>query len=261
MYLRVLQTEFLKIKRSVVLWLTLIYPLGTVFLISLFLYGDNNLPDNPWLTFCKHLNDTASFFIPFYIVLITGYICFNEHKSNTLKHIYAQPISRFNLFIGKISIIFILLFITFILFILLAYLAGFILNFVSSRLPFKLNSLPFQHFLTIFTRTYLSCFLIVVFQHWLSFRLKNLVLPIAIGIILIILPIGILMVLGITRLISDPKLFKYVFEYDPFTYPFSSIFQFKPGEKIAEEGIFTSLRVLYFILSLILLAFSYLGSA
>lgn len=257
-YLKALSTEFIKNKRSIALWLTLLYPLGCTFLVSLFLYGENNLPDNPWIPFVKHLNDTASFFLPFYLVFIISFQNYLEHRGNMWKHLYALPVPRRDIFLGKISIIFILLAFTYILFILFAYTAGFLLSFSKTNLVFQWSSIDASVFFKNFSRTYLSCFLLVAIQFWLSNHIRNIVFPVATGIFIIILPVGVLMVLGIARLINDPVIIKNVFTFNPYSFPFAHVFNFNPKINTANENIFTGTRILFFGLSIVVFALNYI---
>lgn len=225
-FYRIVSTEILKNRRTIALWLTLLYPLFTVALVTLFLYGMKHPKADPWLDFIQNINSVASFFLPFFIILVVGYACNMENKSNTWKHLQALPIPRWSLFFGKISYIFVLLAFSLLLFVVFAHSAAFILSNISPKYSNITGWIDFNKLVNMLVRTYLAGFAIIAIQYWISLRRKNLVFPITIGITLTIMPIAILMVLGIAGILKNPQELKDIFRYNPYSYPFSDLFNF-----------------------------------
>jgi hypothetical protein len=72
----------------------------------------------------------------------------------------------------------------------------------------------------------LSCSALVSIQYWLAVRLKNFLLPSGIGTVAAILPLAVLMILGIAGIISTPEKLNNMLKLDPYSLPYSFIFDF-----------------------------------
>ena len=236
----VISTEFLKLRRTMALWLTVLYPLGSVFLASLFLYAgrDKTTPDH--VEFINNFNSLLAFFLPFFGVLMVSFFCQVEHRNSMFKHLYSLPVPKWAFYFGKLAASFLLLAVAWLLLMLFVYIALLILGSVTPKLRIT-DAFDHTYLLLLVSRTFLSAATLVVIQYLLSLRMRNVVAPISIGTSMIILPIAVLFVLGITGILTNPKIFNWLLKYDPYSYPFSFIFKFSQGGPVKMELFPTSL--------------------
>ncbi len=251
----VVQTELIKARHTVALWLTFLYPAGAVILAMLFLYSSRNHVNPDQLNFINNFNGLSSFFLPFYAVLMVSFFCQMEHRNGMLKHLFALPVPLWGFHFGKLLTALILLLFSWVLLIAFTYAALFILGLISPSL--RLTA-AFEHgyLLMITFRSFLASFAMLTIQYLLSMKLKNVVASVSIGITLIILPVAILFVLGVTGLISSPNVLHWLPIYDPYAFPYGFVFNFSQGGAIKQEFFTTSL-IVWTILSLIIPVLGY----
>ncbi|HOW32516.1 MAG TPA: ABC transporter permease, partial [Bacteroidales bacterium] len=228
MYALVVKAEFIKLRRTVALWLTFLYPLGSVLLASLFIYSMRNQKAMSPVAAVNNINNVAAFFLPFYIVLTISFFCLIENRNNMLKYIISLPVPRHAFFIGKLLASFALMAITLLLLLIFSLVSFLLLAIINSKTNMLLT-MDYGYLITVFCRTIIAGIAMTVIQYILSLRLKNVVAPIAIGISLAILPIAVLFVLGVTGVISNPQVLTWLPLYDPYTYPYSHFFNIMSG--------------------------------
>ncbi len=235
--------EISKLKGTFASWLTLIYPLGSVMLVSIFWISMRNNKDINSETLVNNLGNISSFFLPFFIVLIISFACNTDHKNIMLKHILALPVPRHLYYFGKLTGIMFFIGTAFILTFVFAYCSVFLCGFISTKLGFGVS---FNHgmLFKIILRAYVSCVAIYSLQFWMGMRLRNLTLPVAIGSSLIVLPIAVLIIMGITGLLRDSRHFVNIITYNPYSNSFSSGFSMTKAGDIP----FFSTPIYFFIL-------------
>jgi len=250
----VLSTELIKVRRTVAIWLTFLYPAGAVILASLFHYANRAHVQPDQLAFINNFNGLLAFFLTFYAVLTVSFFCQIEHRNSMLKHLYALPLPRWAFYYGKLSAALLLLVFAWTLVIIFLYLSLLIMGVLSPKLQI---TAAFEHaYLFMMTgRTFLSAVALVVIQYILAMKLRNIVASVTIGIAMIILPVAILFILGITGLITSPNVLKWLPLYDPYAFPYSFVFNFSQGGSVRQE--FFSMGLLNWFLAAI--AISVLG--
>ena len=213
---RVIWSEILKLRSTFVFWLTIIYPLGTVFLVSLLWFGNRNAKVVSTDQFISNLGNSSSFFLTFFIVLLISLACNIEFKSSMLKHILTLPVPRPIIYLGKFAGIMLVIGLAWALTLVFAYISLFVCGLINPKLGMGTD---FNHTALVLNllRSYIAAAAISPIQYWLSMKLKNLTLPVAIGSTLIVLPIAILIILGITGLISRNADFLRVITYNPYS--------------------------------------------
>jgi len=248
-FLRVVAAEIVKLRTTFAFWLTLLYPFGTVFLVTLLWIGMRNSKNANTDQFINNLDNTAAFFLPFFIVLMISVACNIEHKSSILKHILALPVPRPLFYIGKFHGVLIFVAMALMLTLILTYGSLLLCGMISTKLGFGAS---FNHHLLIriVLRAYIAAAFIYSFQYWLGMRLRNLTMPVAIGSALIILPIAVMITMGITGLITNKDDFTKVITYNPYSYPYSAAFNLM---KSTEFTIFSNITLIYIFLSIIAL--------
>jgi len=231
---RVLFTEIIKARNSVALWLTLIFPLGSVFLASILLYASRNNVSPNMMVFINNFNGLVAFLLPFYVVLMVSFYCQMEHRNNMLKFLYSQPLPRWSFYYGKLAALLLFMLATWLLLLVFTYFSFFILGLLSEKLRIT-GQFEHGYLLRVTTRSYLSALAMLVTQYLLGMKLRNVVASVSIGISLIIIPIAIIIVLGITGVITNPDILKWLPVYNPYSYPYSFVFHFSQGGSIRQD--------------------------
>lgn len=249
-------SEIQKSRRTLSLWITFLYPLFSVILVVLPLVKIDLGDDNLWARYVHNLGNLAAFFLPFFIIVLVGFYCHIEHKSNTWKHLLVQPVRKASVYFGKLGMILILMLISFACFLLFSVISVYIMHAASPRFSFEKYYPDFGRLTMLLVKVYASASVIVVLQYWISNRFRNLIVPIIIGISLIILPIAILVVLGMAGLLNEKELIQNVFAYDPYSYPFTNIFNLVQAQEQAVE-VFPRLSQIYLSISVAICGLSY----
>lgn len=246
----VVRTELLKLRHTIAFWLTLIYPAGTVLLSFLFSYSMRNNKSFSILASVNNLNNVAAFFLPFYIILTISFFCHIEQKNNMFKYMLSLSVPRTSYFLGKLSASFILLAFAWLMMIILTGVSLFALNLIEPQLHL-LKTADHWYVLTAISRTFFAGAAMLVLQYILAMRMRNVVGPIAIGTSLSILPIAVLFVLGVTGLISNPGVLEWLPLYNPYTYPYSHLFNFMRGPSFKLD-LFPQASLIYFLIAIAL---------
>lgn len=180
---KLLSVELLKVRRSQAQWMMIAIPLLVVVLNVLILLKRTvlaSLDEAHWL----HLWQNSSalwcyFMLPLYIALVTALLNGQEHKNQTWRLMLTLPISQRQLYVAKA---------------LLAWLFVLGANVVlgaAIALAIGLLGLagaPLHHAFAfaapaMLAKVSLACLPVLMVQHALSWRLRNLVLPLAFGVI------------------------------------------------------------------------------
>jgi hypothetical protein len=196
----------MKIKNSFALWLVVLGA-GFIpfFLMVNYIYQwKKYLPAagvNPWHEYLRNgFNSVHFIFLPLLIVLLVTMLMNVEHKSNSWKQLFVQPVSKTRIFFSKylvlISLVILFYFLTLIFFLS----GGALLSLWKSDFCFFRYS-PSYCYQTVQTgimsylvRSLISTSGIIAIHFWLSFRLKNLFLNIGIGLAGLIIAVS--MVIG-----------------------------------------------------------------
>lgn len=194
-YISSAKNELIKLKRTFAFWLTIISALLFPFLFFIaYLLKHNTLtPEigiNPWDKFMTmQIENSIPFLIPMFIVLITSLIMQIEHKSHGIKHIFALPIPKWSVYFGKLSIVLLAIISTYVYYYFIILLTGVLLGLIHPDLAF-LNFHP-EHlkYLEMLGISFVASLGIIGIQFWLSFRFKNFIIPLGIGMFLAIIGI------------------------------------------------------------------------
>jgi hypothetical protein len=193
MYSLILNTnaEFLKIRRTNAIWLTLA---GALFIPSVNFLKLVSRPDvfvpqtkaDPW---AYMLNDNwapgASLFLPMYVILVISLVAQIEFTNNTWKQVYASPRSYADIYFSKL---FVMLFLILLWIVLLSFFmiaSGYIVEMANSDYVFTGRPVPWRQLSTIAIKMFASTLGIVAIQYWLSLSFKSFVTPIGIGMALL----------------------------------------------------------------------------
>jgi hypothetical protein len=225
-FIHTLHTDWIKYRKSLLPWASLVYVLLVTFLVFILTIGDKKNPDNAIFQFTRNITSVGAFFLPFYLVLIISLLGYIEHRGQGWKLMYTQPVGRGYFYISKLVLLILLMLIVF------------FLKFIFSSIAVKLIELyKHQIKLTDFLELYPdflipelkiigSCAALIAIQYWLSIRLKNFLLSGGIGTVAIILPLAVFMILGIAGIIATPEKLNSFLKLDPYSLPYSFVFDF-----------------------------------
>ena len=225
--IKIYQTEWFKTKKTLAFWLIFFYPLFCILLVSLKFLGDKQMPTDPWIEFIKQANNVMSFFLPHFSVLMVSFATQIEYKNHGWKQIYAQPVTRLSVFFGKYAMILSLTILSIIVAFFIILGMGLTIHLIKPELNFAISSFSVITYLHLFSLTFLASISIITLQYWICLRLKGFMPPIIAGIFFTIIPIAYAMIMGIAGLLKKSKEVLRVFEYDPYSYPFSTLFHFQ----------------------------------
>ena len=203
--LKLLSIELLKVRRSQAQWMMIAIPLLVVVLNTLMLLKRTpvaSLGEAQWLRLWQSTSALWCYFmLPLYIALVTGLLNGHEHKNQTWRLMLTLPISQRQLYVAKAVLAW--------LFVLgaSAVLAGgtslAIGLLALAGAPVK-GAFAFP-VLAMLAKVSLACLPVLLIQHAVSWRFRNLVLPLALGVIA---------TMGVTQIGSSEYWAWY-----PWTYP------------------------------------------
>lgn len=185
------KNEFLKLKGS---YLFLIIILCALFIPGIyFLHYMIDLkkvipPDgvNPWGRFFFNQVSMTPVLMSFFVVLVTSFIMQIEHRSSGIKHLFALPVPKWSIYFGKITAVAFSLFFSYALFLIGILLSGITLGVIHEELNFANYSPDIILMTKILFSSFTTIFGILALQLWLSFKIKNFMIPLGIGMVLVI---------------------------------------------------------------------------
>jgi hypothetical protein len=219
-----LQSEFYKSRKTLAFWAAILLPLvicgliasGTFFQVEKIL--QRNYPPNVlWLNYAgAALGSMGSLILPFYVIFMAFSVNNIEHKNDTWKTLFAQPLNKFSIYAAKYLFAVLLIFICLLLFLLLTYGSGMLLHELDPRLKFNEYS-PW----TLLSRLYLKLFLaalgILSLQFFISLVWSDFLKPMGWGFIGLI-----------AGLIAASKGWEYAYTI-PYAHPVMALSIGKPG--------------------------------
>lgn len=182
-YLRIMQIEWQKLKRSGIMYIVWGAPLFVVMLqfLNFKLRYDILIPSgsSPWWVFIQEIGSFwGALVLPILAAIIAAIICGQEHSTNVWKYIIALPIKRWQIYTGKLLMTLFLLTIASVILICGMIISGLVLGF---------NELvPLQEIWWLFIFPLLGVIALTSIQMWLSTRFHNLSIPIGVGILCIV---------------------------------------------------------------------------
>lgn len=186
------KNELIKLKRTFAFWLTIISALiiPLLFFIVYMVKHEKLIPDagvNPWDRYLvDQVRNSIPFLVPMFIVLITSLIIQVEHKSSGIKHLFALPIPKWGVYFSKLSIVLFSIIITYVYFFLAILLFGTLLGVFHPDLGFLDFQPDYLKYIKMLGLSFVASLGIVGIQFWLSFRFKNFIVPLGIGMTLVI---------------------------------------------------------------------------
>lgn len=191
-YISNTKNELIKLKRTFAFWLTIISAIiiPLLFFIVYMVKYNSLVPavgENPWEKFMiNQVKNSIPFFVPMFVVLITSLIIQVEHKSLGIKHLFTLPIPKWSVYFSKLSIVIFSIIITYIYFYLAILVFGTLLGVFHADLGFLDYQPDHMKYIEMLFTSFIGSLGIIGIQFWLSFRFKNFIIPLGIGMMLVI---------------------------------------------------------------------------
>jgi hypothetical protein len=190
-FLSSFQSEWLKKKRSLAVWLVVIGSLFTpaITLLIAVTHSDG-LPKkyadpNFWMIYWNQCWQPMTFMLlPLGIVLATSLVTQLEFKNNTWKQLHASPLSLTTIFFSKFAVLLVMMIQLFLLFNIFTFLTSLVPPMVFKSVPFSTAPIPFDQILKYNAIIFWDCLPILALQYLLSLQFKNFLVPVGAGMVL-----------------------------------------------------------------------------
>jgi ABC-2 type transport system permease protein len=176
----VIRTEFLKLKRSLVVLLCIAAPTMVASLTGI-LATEWKKP-NSWETFAMGSAGMWSFFmLPMTVTALTVLIAQLEHGPRTWNHLLALSIPRWRFYGSKIFVVLALVAMMSAGLALLIYLSGSVVDHLSAGTKLT-GSFSLKSTATLLATMFAGSWLLVALQLWAALRFRSFVPPLVLGI-------------------------------------------------------------------------------
>lgn len=185
------QSEWLKTKRSLALWIVIVGSMFTPAIVTVVrlvqykqvpaIYAADDFWNSLWQSSWESM---ALFMLPLGVVLTTSLITQIEYKNNTWKQLHTLPLTLTTIFFSKLGVIIVLMLSFFILFNIGIFLSALVPYLLISGVPYPKNPIPWLYFLEQDLKYFVDCLPIVALQYLISLKYKNFLVPVGTGFIL-----------------------------------------------------------------------------
>ena len=186
-FVNAIRSEWLKTKNSAASWLCIIggFLVPLIYCINSFRTGhtiNTGAGATTWqIYFTRMWLDMASFLLPVGVMLAASLIAQVEFRNNTWKQLHATPQKYATIYFAKLSVLLLMTVKFFLFFNVGAILSALIPSLMLDRhLPNY--TIPVKNFLMIDVCYFSFCLPIILLQFVLSFRIRNFLVPIGIGL-------------------------------------------------------------------------------
>jgi len=184
------QSEWLKTKRSLALWIVIVGGLFTPAIVTVAriiqyeavpaIYSSDHFWKSLWQSSWESM---ALFLLPLGVILTTSLITQIEYKNNTWKQLHTLPLSLTTIFFSKLSVIVVMMMGFFVLFNIGIYMSALIPYLLISGVPYPKNPIPYEYFLQQDLKYFIDCLPIVALQYLISLKYRNFLVPVGTGFI------------------------------------------------------------------------------
>jgi lantibiotic transport system permease protein len=186
------RAETIKTKNTFAAWLTLS---GAIFIplmmMIAYLVSPESFIPPPEATAWQILSAlcfgiASSLFIPLYVVLVTSLMLNFEHRSHAWKHIFVQPASKSKIYFSKLAVILQTILACYLFFVVFQLLLGVIAGATNKSLGFYDAAPDWGNLFSMTFKSFVSTLGITMIHFWLSLRVKNMIVPIAVGLVSVV---------------------------------------------------------------------------
>lgn len=190
--LRSVDVERRKTRNSAALWLSVVGAgfLPVVFVLIYWFKPAAGFPPpqapadyNGWNVWLGRAWGVASaVFLPFYVVLINALVVNIEHRNNTWKYVFTQPVPRWAVWVGKLLVVQGLVVLCFLLFDGFLLVSGYAMGLVNEKFALHNHAPEWPLLAKITLKMYVATLGMAGLHYWLANRFKNLVMPIGLAL-------------------------------------------------------------------------------
>lgn len=186
-FIPALRTECIKMKNTLGIWTSLIFPFLVVFMNFMIFFSRPKMvqsPEiNPWIFVSNNAVMMYSIlFLPIFIAIITFYVSFNEHKSNAWRQIYSLPLPKGSVYMAKFFVSVVIVCASMVFFYFLNYFAMVLLKSLIPAIPFAAYAYDSLIAITFFKITMASLGIIAI-QFVISIMFGNFIYPLGFGLV------------------------------------------------------------------------------
>lgn len=192
-FIKVLKSESIKRKGSSLNWLIFggSFFIPFVILISRLVRHKQaimqNASEDVWMKlFNQNWQYMAILLLPMGIALATSLLNQIEYRNNTWKQLMVMPVSSSSIFLSKYITLLYILVQYFVLFTIGIYLTGLIPALIYTDVIYPKEHFPIDEYLKKSAEYFIDCLPIIAIQYLLSFHIRNYIVSIGIGFILLI---------------------------------------------------------------------------
>ncbi len=222
-FISILRAGLLKTRLTLIWWLIVLYPLVSV-LFGLLINAEST---DTGISDIELLNDmlrVSNFFFPFFLVSLISLYYYYDFHATSWKFLFTMPISRSKFYFAFLFQILLLVFITWLILNILIPSGVKMYRFIKPEgetLTVKeMFSLSLKYSLAV----WIAGIPLIVLHNWIASTLRNMLAPFIVGIAGIALPVAVIIVLGITGLLTKGGEVKRIMSFDPYTLPYIPAF-------------------------------------
>ena len=191
-----LKSEFYKSRKTLAFWASILLPLVLCSMVTAGFYfeskkilGMHYTPAVLWLNYSGSILGVMGLLIlPFYVIFMAFSVNNIEHKNDTWKSLFAQPLPKFAIYTAKYLYAVLLIFICLALFGLFTFAYGHLLHFLNNNYKFNEHS-PVEFLSKLYFKVFLSSLGILSVQFIISLIWSDFLKPMGIGFIGVIIGI------------------------------------------------------------------------
>lgn len=188
-----LQSEFYKSRKTLAFWAAILLPLSICTLVALGFYfnatkilAQHYPPKGLWMTYSGSiLGVMGTLILPFYVIFMAFSVNNIEHKNDTWKSLFAQPLPKIAIYAAKYLYAVFLILICLFLFAAINLGSGYLLHYLNGAFRFDLFS-PIDVLSKLYSKLFLSSLGILSVQFIISLIWGDFLKPMGIGFIGII---------------------------------------------------------------------------
>ena len=185
-----LTSEFYKSRKTLAFWAAIILPFIICGLIAIGFYSGSErlLKENyPGLLLWSRYSGAAlgvmgMLILPFYVMFMAFSVNNIEHKNDTWKTLFTQPLNKFSIYAAKYFYAVLLLLICLVLFAVLTFVSGHILQFLVPKYTFN-DYNPITLLIKFYSKLFLASLGILSVQFVLSLLWSDFLKPMGIGFV------------------------------------------------------------------------------
>ncbi|MBC6108929.1 ABC transporter permease [Pedobacter fastidiosus] len=185
-----LVSEFYKSRKTLAFWAAIILPLVICSLVAFGFYSGSdkvlNMHYPPIMLWFRYLGAALGvmgvLILPFYVIFMAFSVNNIEHKNDTWKTLFAQPLNKFSIYAAKYLYAVILIFICLFLFAAFTFIFGHLLQVLVPKYTFNQYD-PSLILIKFYTKLFLASLGILSIQFILSLLWGDFLKPMGIGFI------------------------------------------------------------------------------